>query len=612
MVFDCVVFLPQARKDILKCPAVLLPAAQQQEVARRGMAGGDSITVHVEWLARRLKQQQEEAAATEQPPSAYRVSRVPGHVRLLNPSAFTAGLDGEARLRAGNRLKMAYLHSLISRGHPRGRAMYAAADVDGIGAEDFVHMLVLDGCFLIEHLVNVFTGKEEPSLHTMPFGPAQLSVDVVLAENQIPFFVLLDLIGSTRLPELELDSTAAYKPDLLMKLAPGKKISTKFRRNFRNIALALYYLGGEKGRDMMSGHYALPPAEGVCHILHLLRQMVAAARTRWEPPPRIQDDVATREMMQEAARLLLRRLPLLLLVPLLYPILSKERRRRASYDREDLPSASDLKRMWVSFKKARGGGGKNAAAGIASLLGPVPLAVKLAHEDRLRLPQLRIEFRTAPLLLNLMAFEQQEQQRAGDVSAYVWLMAKLVQSEKDARVLVAAEVVKSGASASDNQEHVVRFFRQVGGAASEAPAEMDKTYLGETLRKLRERSQHPLFMMWADIQRSLSFSPSAAVIAEFVTLWGPLGNFAQSATSCSRQKRGCLPEDVCREPGHGSRQRQASLPAPWAHLAEQSRSGMEACLPGRVWIDPGGFPATAETADSPNSAKIPKSPMATP
>nr|CAB3483915.1 unnamed protein product [Digitaria exilis] len=439
------------------------------------MAGGDSITVHVEWLARRLKQQQEEAAATEQPPSAYRVSRVPGH-------------DGEARLRAGNRLKMAYLHSLISRGH-RGhpdpadhlavikeyvhvvaarereaRAMYAAADVDGIGAEDFVHMLVLDGCFLIEHLVNVFTGKEEPSLHTMPFGPAQLSVDVVLAENQIPFFVLLDLIGST------------------------------------------------------SGHYALPPAEGVCHILHLLRQMVAAARTRWEPPPRIQDDVATREMMQEAARLLLRRLPLLLLVPLLYPILSKERRRRASYDREDLPSASDLKRMWVSFKKARGGGGKNAAAGIASLLGPVPLAVKLAHEDRLRLPQLRIEFRTAPLLLNLMAFEQQEQQRAGDVSAYVWLMAKLVQSEKDARVLVAAEVVKSGASASDNQEHVVRFFRQVGGAASEAPAEMDKTYLGETLRKLRERSQHPLFMMWADIQRSLSFSPSAAVIAEFVTL----------------------------------------------------------------------------------------------
>ncbi|KAF8641559.1 hypothetical protein HU200_067745 [Digitaria exilis] len=496
----------------------------------RVMAGGDSITVHVEWLARRLKQQQEEAAATEQPPSAYRVSRVPGHVRLLNPSAYTPGLvaigplhakDGEVRLRAGNRLKMAYLRSLISRGHPdpadhlavikeyvhvmaarerEARAMYAAADVDGIGAEDLVHMLVLDGCFLIEHLVNVFTGKEEPSLHATPFGPAQLSVDVVLAENQIPFFVLLDLIESTRLPELELDSTAAYKPALLMKLA-------------------LYYLGGEKGRDMMSGHYALPPAEGVCHILHLLHVMVAAARTRWEPPPRIQDDVATREMMQEAARLL-RWLPLLLLVPLLYPILSKdkERRRQASYGREDLPSASDLKRMWVTFKKASGGGGKNAAAGIASLLGPVPLAVKLAHEDRLRLPQLRIEFRTAPLLLNLMAFEQQEQQRAGDVSAYVWLMAKLVQTEKDARVLVAAEVVKSGASASDNQEHVVRFFRQVGGAASEAPAEMDKTYLGETLRKLRERSQHPLFMMWADIQRSLSFSPSAAVIAEFVTL----------------------------------------------------------------------------------------------
>ena len=371
-------------------------------------AAGDDITVHVEWLARRLTQQQEDAAATEQDRimvSTHRVSRVPGHVRIPNPDAYTPGLvaigplhakDAERRLRPGNRLKMAYLHSLISRGHPdpaghlgviqgyvrlvaarerEARAMYAAEDVDDVTAEDFIQMLVLDGCFILEHLVNVATGRAEPSLHATSFGPAQLSVDLVLAENQIPFFVLADLIGSTRLPEF--DTTGYAPPVLLMKLA-------------------LYYLGGEKGRDM--SEEALPPPGAVCHILHLLHSMVSAARTRWEPPPRIQDG-ATLEMMQEAARLL-RRLP----VPLLYPILPEERRWRASYGREDLPSASDLKRMWVQFKKARGGSSSKAPAGIASVLGPVPLAVKLAHEDRLRLPQLRIEFRTAPLLLNLMAF----------------------------------------------------------------------------------------------------------------------------------------------------------------------------------------------------------------
>ncbi|CAN6358425.1 unnamed protein product [Urochloa humidicola] len=486
---------------------------------------GDGITVHVEWLARRLAMQQEDAAAAEQHRimvSPHRVSRVPGHLRALNPEAYTPGLvaigplhakDAERsrRLGPGNRLKMAYLNSLISRGHPddsnhlaviqgyvrlvaarerEARAMYAAEEVDDVPADDFIQMLVLDGCFILEHLVNVATGKEEQSLHAVPFGPAQLSVDLVLAENQIPFFVLADLIGGTRLPEFD---TTGYDPPLLL------------------MKLVLYYLAGEKGRDMTD---ALPPPGDVSHILHLLHSMVGTARTRWEPPPRIQDG-APLEMMQEAARLL-RRLPLLLLVPLLYPILPEERRWSASYGREDLPSATDLKRMWVRFRKARSGGSSSkAAAGIASVLGPVPLAVKLVHEDRLQLPQLRLEHRTAPLLLNLMAFEQSAEHRAGDVSAYVWLMAKLVQSPEDAGVLVAAEVVVHGAAAgSESKEDVARFFRRMG-AASEAAAELEKSYLGETLQKLRERSQHPLFMMWADVQRNY-FTVPWAVVAEFV------------------------------------------------------------------------------------------------
>ena len=65
-------------------------------------------------------------------------------------------------------------------------------------------------------------------------------------------------------------------------------------------------------------------------------------------------------------------------------------------------------------------------------------------------------------------------------------------------------------------EDVARFFRQVG-AASEAAGELEKSYLGQTLQKLRERSQHPLFMMWADVQRNY-FTVPWAVVAEFVAL----------------------------------------------------------------------------------------------
>ncbi|CAL4979583.1 unnamed protein product [Urochloa decumbens] len=456
---------------------------------------GDGITVHVEWLSRRLAQQQEDMAATEQhriTVSMHRVSRVPGHLRASNPDAYTPGLvaigplharDAERRLRPGNRLKMAYLHSLISRGHPdpsthlaviqgyvrliaarerEARAMYTADDVDSIPAEDFIQMLVLDGCFILEHLVDVATNREEPSLHAIPFGPAQLSVDLVLAENQIPFFVLIDLIGGTRLiPEFH---TTGYDPPLL-----------------RLMKLVLYYLAGEKGRDMTD---ALPQAGDVCHILHLLYTVVTSARA---------------------------------------PV--------------SVPSASDMKWLGVRLKKARGGGGgsgKQASDSIVSVLGPVPLAVKLDHHGVLRLGQLKIEFRTVPLLFNLIAFENSAELRAGDVLAYTWLMAKIVPSPEDAAVPVAAEMVRGGVVGNETSADVVRFFRHVS-AACEGAVELEVSYLGETLKWFKGRTQHPFFAKrLADVQRYYITVPWRIVTA-FGTLITTVLCILQAVTSFKQQ-----------------------------------------------------------------------------
>ncbi|XP_048566919.1 UPF0481 protein At3g47200-like [Triticum urartu] len=509
-----------------------------------GGGGGGDITVHVEYLARTLMQKQEGVAAEEQHramATSHRLSRVPLHLRNNNAKDYTPGFVAigplhsreDRRLRPAERLKVAYLNSLISRGHPdtaqhlaviqgyirvvaareqEARAMYVGEDVAEIPPDEFIQMMVLDGCFIIEHLINVATGHEEPSLHATPFGPAQLSVDLVLAENQMPFFVLVDLIASTKLPEFE--ATGYPSPVLLVKLV-------------------LYYLAGEKGRDMSE---ELPPAEGVSHVLHLLHAMITAARTRWEPPPRTIQDGAVIETAQEAARLL-RRIPLLLFVPLLYPILPEDKKWSASYGKEDVPAASDLKRMGVQFKKARAGSGSKAVAGIASVLGPVPLAVKLTqHEDRLHLPQLRVEFRTAPLLLNLMAFEQSasaSMKTPMDVSAYVCFMAKMVQSAEDAGVLAAAEVVQQhGGAGNETKEAVARFFRTMG-VASEAAAGGEllvTSYLCVLLEKLRERSRHPLYVMWADVQRNYFTLPWAVVI-EVVALVTFVSTMVQTYTS---------------------------------------------------------------------------------
>ncbi|XBJ15059.1 hypothetical protein VPH35_007036 [Triticum aestivum] len=338
--------------------------------------------------------------------------------------------------------------------------MYVGEEVAEIPPDEFIQMMVVDGCFIIEHLINVAAGHEEPSLHATPFGPAQLSVDLVLAENQMPFFLLVDLIASTKLPEFEASGHPA--PVLLVKLV-------------------LYYLGSEKGRDMSE---ELPPAEGVSHVLHLLHEMVTAARTRWEPPPSATQDTG----WAQAAWRLVRRLPSMVLVPLLYRIVPESRRRRVW---EDVPSASDLKRMRVKFKKASRRVGTTPVADIALLMGPVPLAVKLTEDGQLQLPQLLLEARTAPLLLNLMAFEQSWRVKQ-EVSPYAAFMAKLVQTAEDAGLLAAAKVLQHG---NESMDEVAKLFRMLG-VASEAGAKLETSYLSVTLEELRRLSQS-----WADVER---------------------------------------------------------------------------------------------------------------
>ncbi|OEL37030.1 hypothetical protein BAE44_0001952 [Dichanthelium oligosanthes] len=99
-----------------------------------------------------------------------------------------------------------YIRQVAAR-EREARALYGAEDVDEIKAEEFIRMLVLDGCFIIEHLVNVATGKQEQWLHATPFGPAQLSVGGSHPRREL---VLVDLINSTRVTRLpEFDSPPA-------------------------------------------------------------------------------------------------------------------------------------------------------------------------------------------------------------------------------------------------------------------------------------------------------------------------------------------------------------------------------------------------------------------
>jgi hypothetical protein len=177
----------------------------------------------------------------------------------------------------------------------------------------------------------------------------------------------------SRVPgHLRLANRDAYTPGLVARSTPATLSGSSSRGTCSHEAPALLPCRREGPR-----HERCPSQRG---------------RRVPHPAPAPRDGHRVQDSTVVCTALLLRRLPLLLL----YPIV-------ASNGREDLPSANDLKRIGARFKRFHSG---DRPAGIASVLGPVPLAMKLEYEDRVRLPRLCIEFRTAPLLLNLVAFEQ--------------------------------------------------------------------------------------------------------------------------------------------------------------------------------------------------------------
>ena len=109
---------------------------------------------------------------------------------------------GAAGLRAMEDHKWRYLHGLLSRNaavsssaliqemralEPRARACYS--ERPALGSDDFVRMLLLDGCFILEFFFKWHT-KEPDALCDVGWGLTLVRSDLLLLENQVPFFVV--------------------------------------------------------------------------------------------------------------------------------------------------------------------------------------------------------------------------------------------------------------------------------------------------------------------------------------------------------------------------------------------------------------------------------------
>uniref|UniRef100_A0A0D3EN49 Uncharacterized protein n=1 Tax=Oryza barthii TaxID=65489 RepID=A0A0D3EN49_9ORYZ len=139
---------------------------------------------------------------------------------------------------------------------PRARACYFESPAIGDDGEDddgdmFVEMLLLDGCFVVQFFIQWFSGVADP-IFNVGWNLPLLHTDLLMLENQIPYFILLALYDAyTHDGDGDLDRPARRpKPSLT--------------------SIITAYFSQKEGRQPAATETAqLQEEDDIDHLLHL-------------------------------------------------------------------------------------------------------------------------------------------------------------------------------------------------------------------------------------------------------------------------------------------------------------------------------------------------------
>ncbi|KAL8534021.1 hypothetical protein ACS0TY_010149 [Phlomoides rotata] len=185
-------------------------------------------------LRRRLTQVSSQAS--------HSIYKVPKQLRYVNSKAYEPEIvtigpyhHGKDEYKPMEEVKLRYMQSLLARKPDVGLERYLSiiaglekkvwdcyAEPIRFNAADFIQMLVLDGCFIIELIGNF-------RIHNDRTFPG-IQLDLVLLENQIPFFVLCELFDLIQGPDqhiLLMRRVLAYFKNVF----PGKVLYEPERRS---------------------------------------------------------------------------------------------------------------------------------------------------------------------------------------------------------------------------------------------------------------------------------------------------------------------------------------------------------------------------------------------
>ncbi|XP_054785255.1 UPF0481 protein At3g47200-like [Prosopis cineraria] len=184
------------------------------------------------------------------------IYRVPPKLRKVNEEAYTPSVVSigpyhhqDKRLESMQELKVWYVNRFLKRTPQKSLDDYLKALEDmedkirhgysetiKMKSDEFVSMILTDACFIIEFFLACL-GLEDPLVKKL-WPTADIKLDLILLENQLPFFVLTNLFdlafptgfnGELSFVKLTFD---VFVNVFLRELYPNKETHPKFMRNF--------------------------------------------------------------------------------------------------------------------------------------------------------------------------------------------------------------------------------------------------------------------------------------------------------------------------------------------------------------------------------------------
>ncbi|PQQ09235.1 UPF0481 protein [Prunus yedoensis var. nudiflora] len=293
---------------------------------------------------------------------------------------------------------------------------FYAEPLDDLSQNDLVEMMILDGCFVIE-LFRKYTSDEEDvndPIFRMDCMFQYLCHDLLLLENQLPWFVLQHLYNLTLDPEPD-----KYSPSLTILTLTAFTSQKPLNHNCHSY---LWYVRENKHDTTYN----------TLHILDLVRTSIVFP---------FQEHIKEKKMRENEEenepcfwRLKIRRTE------------SNNKKLGADMDSE-FPPAIALGQAGVKFRSVSSRSIMNIEfeKGVFRYFG--------YKRGTFKIPHLSIGELTDPLFRNLIAFEQCYHHHSHEITSYAFLMYKLVTSSKDMEILCEKRIIDNWLSAEDGANY---------------------------------------------------------------------------------------------------------------------------------------------------------------